>query len=108
MVCHECQAAPAGAVGLGHWRRARVRGAAASVRPEYLTPALREQVEALKQAVAREPTSAGTIVERSRVLADWIDAYSLSVASDALVSASPNVRANVLAGLWGTYRVISN
>lgn len=45
---------------------------------DYLAADMRLQIEQLKQSVADEPTSAETIAARARLLADWIDAYSLA------------------------------
>ncbi|MDP6652768.1 MAG: DUF3604 domain-containing protein [Gammaproteobacteria bacterium] len=45
---------------------------------DYMAPALRADVEALKQAVASEPTDASTIVQRAGLVADWADAYALA------------------------------
>ena len=45
--------------------------------PDYMQAELREQVEGLKQAVAAAATTEATAVERSRIVFDWINAYSL-------------------------------
>ncbi len=45
---------------------------------DYMAPALRAEVEALKQAVASEPTDASTIAQRAGLVADWADAYALA------------------------------
>ena len=45
---------------------------------EYLTPELRGQVEQLKASVAREPTNAGNLLGRAKVLWAWANAYALS------------------------------
>ena len=45
---------------------------------DYVSAEFRVEVEALKRAVATEPTSESTIAERAELLADWIDAYALA------------------------------
>jgi hypothetical protein len=45
---------------------------------DYLSSELRAEVEDLKREVAETPTDASTIAMRARVLADWVDAYSLA------------------------------
>ncbi len=45
---------------------------------DYMSVELRAEVEALKRAVANEPTSVDTIAQRARVMADWTDALSLT------------------------------
>lgn len=45
---------------------------------DYLDPALRERVEALKAEVAAEATGPATREARVRVLWDWLNAYSLT------------------------------
>ena len=45
---------------------------------DYLDPDLRADVEQLKADVAAQPTDDATIAGRARILADWVDAYSLS------------------------------
>ena len=57
---------------------------------DYLSPALRAEVEQLKASVAAQPTDAETIAERARILADWIDAYALAGNEAGL--RGPNVR----------------
>jgi hypothetical protein len=47
-------------------------------RPEYLTPELRAEVEALETAVAAEPSTPETVLERAHVLWRWVNAYSLT------------------------------
>jgi hypothetical protein len=47
-------------------------------RPEYLSPELRERVEALKQGLASEPSNPDNIFERAEVLWQWANAYSLT------------------------------
>ena len=48
----------------------------ASAQADYLDPALRERVEALKAEVAAEATGPATREARVRVLWDWLNAYS--------------------------------
>ena len=50
----------------------------AAAQDDYLDSELRARVEALKSAVAAEPTGPGTREERVRVLWDWMNAYSLT------------------------------
>ena len=50
----------------------------ASGQDDYLNPELRTRVEALKAAVAAEPTGPATREERMLVLWDWMNAYSLT------------------------------
>ena len=57
---------------------------------DYLSPALRAEVDQLKASVAAQPTDAETIAERARILADWIDAYAL--AGNEVGLTGPNVR----------------
>ena len=45
---------------------------------DYLEPDLRDDVEQLKADVAAQPTDEATIAARARILADWVDAYSLA------------------------------
>ncbi|MYE13880.1 MAG: hypothetical protein F4X99_19935 [Gammaproteobacteria bacterium] len=45
---------------------------------DYLSPELRARVEALKAAVAAEPTGPATREARMHVLWDWMNAYSLT------------------------------
>lgn len=45
---------------------------------DYLAPGLRRAVDALKRDVATTPTDELTIASRATVLADWVDAYSLT------------------------------
>lgn len=52
--------------------------AAASAQQDYLSADLRARVEALKSAVAAEPTGPATREERMHVLWDWMNAYSLT------------------------------
>lgn len=82
--------------------------AAAPAESDYLAPGLRAEVEALKRAVDAEPTSAGTIVERARVLADWIDAIALAGDPDALTVTGAHVRSYIRAATWGTHHSIPN
>ena len=44
----------------------------------YLTPALRQHVEALKSQFEREPTNSENIANRTQVVWEWINAYSLT------------------------------
>ena len=62
-------------IGMG---AALVLAAGVSAQDDYLNPELRERVEALKAAVAAEPTGPATREERMRVLWDWMNAYSLT------------------------------
>ncbi len=48
----------------------------AGAQGDYLTPELRERVEALKAEVAAEATGPATREDRVRVLWDWMNAYS--------------------------------
>ena len=82
--------------------------AAAPADPDYLPPALRAEVEALKRAVEAEPTSADTLVVRARVLADWIDAIGLAGDPDALTVTGAHVRSYIRAAMWGTHHSIPN
>lgn len=45
---------------------------------DYLTPELRQAVEALKRDVAWTATDERTIASRASLLADWVDAYALA------------------------------
>ncbi len=63
------------------WARvglALVLAAGASAQQDYMSPELRARVEALKTAVAEEPTGPATREERMHVLWDWMNAYSLT------------------------------
>ena len=82
--------------------------AAARDGPDYLAPALRAEVETLKRTVELEPTNANTIVERARVLADWIDAVALTGDPDLLTVTGPHVRSYIRAARWGTHHSIPN
>ena len=82
--------------------------AAPAADPDYLAPGLRAEVEALKRAVDAEPTSASTLVERARVLADWIDAVGLAGDPDALTVTGAHVRSYIRAATWGTHHSIPN
>ncbi len=60
-------------------------GCGAEQMPDAGTPAadpppsaLRGEIEALKRAVAAQPTDAATLATRARVLADWVDAHALA------------------------------
>ena len=82
--------------------------AAARDGPDYLAPALRAEVETLKRTVELEPTNADTIIERARVLADWIDAVALTGDPDLLTVTGPHVRSYIRAARWGTHHSIPN
>ena len=45
---------------------------------DYMPAALREQVDALKAVVATDPSTEDTVVARSQVVFDWINAYALN------------------------------
>ncbi len=45
---------------------------------DYLSSAMRVEVESLKADVVSNPTDQSTIATRARLLADWIDAYALA------------------------------
>ncbi|MDA0790232.1 MAG: DUF3604 domain-containing protein [Proteobacteria bacterium] len=45
---------------------------------DYLTPEMRTKVDALKLAVAREPTTRATYDARSRVAWDWLNAWAMA------------------------------
>ena len=81
---------------------------APAVDEDTLAPGLRAEVEALKRAVDAEPTSAATLVERARVLADWIDAVGMAGDPDALTVTGAHVRSYIRAATWGTYHSIPN
>ncbi|MBT8145239.1 MAG: DUF3604 domain-containing protein, partial [Gammaproteobacteria bacterium] len=53
-------------------------GSAPEISDDYMSADLRARVEQLKQSVADNPTSEGTIAERAELLADWVDAYALA------------------------------
>ncbi len=45
---------------------------------DYLTAELREQVEALKVSFRESPSDQSTVVERGRIVFDWINAHALN------------------------------
>ena len=47
-------------------------------RDDYVTPEMRAQIEALKEAIVTSPTDQSNIAGRAQLVADWVDAYALS------------------------------
>ncbi len=69
-------------------------------RTDYLSPELRARVEALKADFTRTPTNRANLAERSKVMYDWINAYSLT-GNPTPVNATLWLRTNA-AALQGT------
>ena len=70
-----------------------VDAASDSETTDPLSLTLRQAVETLKRAVAEQPTSDETIIDRARTLADWADAHALSGREGAPFA--PTIRRNV-------------